>query len=462
MGNADGAFAQHPCSVAHERAISNTRERAHPSKLPDAQGISALAEGLSCLGRVEPGAHATMGALHNGPPESGPTQRIDVHPRALVSIALAAAACWIALRLLPVLLIIIAALFLAGTLNPAVESLERRGIQRIWAIALVFSGLLVLAVLLGVLTIPALLEQIGSVVENEGRVRGKVADWLSQWPATTAVSKSLRNFRYDALTKDAAGTAFAVSTRAALLVAYAVSAVFLALYTMIDRDRLRGGLYATVPRRFHIRLSRVLINLETIVGGYIRGQVLTSALITVFAFILLFACNVPNALALAVFAGIVDVLPYIGGALTILPAAAAAASQGLGTVLVVVVAMLIYQEVESRLFIPRIYGRTLRLAPSVVLVALLAGGTLMGIVGALLALPVAAAIRMLVEELRFELPGENIDAAPLRARDQQAEDEYTARAQGMPAEQAAAIAVEISEERYHDDQVTPLTSGESR
>ena len=56
------------------------------------------------------------------------------------------------------------------------------------------------------------------------------------------------------------------------VVAYAVSAIFLALYIMIDRDRLRGGLFAVVPRTHHMRLSRVLVNLETIVGGYIRGQ----------------------------------------------------------------------------------------------------------------------------------------------------------------------------------------------
>jgi predicted PurR-regulated permease PerM len=65
--------------------------------------------------------------------------------------------------------------------------------------------------------------------------------------------------------------AIAFSMRIFEIIAYSTSAVFLALYVMIDRDRLRGGLFAAVPRSHHIRLARVMMNLETIVGAYIRG-----------------------------------------------------------------------------------------------------------------------------------------------------------------------------------------------
>jgi hypothetical protein len=100
--------------------------------------------------------------------------------------------------------------------------------------------------------------------------------------------------------------------------------------------------------------------------------------------------------------------------------------------------------------VPRIYGRALKLPSSIVLFALLVGGTLMGIPGALLALPVAAALRMLIAELRVELPGEDIDDSRLRANDERAEREYEERAEGVRAEAAAAIAVEIEEQRVDD------------
>jgi hypothetical protein len=89
----------------------------------------------------------------------------------------------------------------------------------------------------------------------------------------------------------------------------------------------------------------------------------------------------------------------------------------------------------------------LRLPSSIVLLALLAGGTLAGIMGALLALPLAAAIRMLVHELRVDLPGESVDDSVERTRDARAELEYESRSEGKQATAAAAIAVEMSEEQ---------------
>jgi hypothetical protein len=92
-----------------------------------------------------------------------------------------------------------------------------------------------------------------------------------------------------------------------------------------------------------------------------------------------------------------------------------------------------------------------------VLFALLAGGTLMGILGALLALPVAAAVMMLIEEMRVELPGQQEQVADVKQRvvDERAEEEYERRTEGVPAKQAAAIAVEMSDERRKEESRPP-------
>jgi hypothetical protein len=128
----------------------------------------------------------------------------------------------------------------------------------------------------------------------------------------------------------------------------------------------------------------------------------------------------------------------------------------------VLILMLAYETFESRLLIPRIYGRALRLPSSIILFSLLAGSVLSGIVGALLALPVAAALLMLVEEMRVELPGQQAQATDveIRERDDRGEEEYERRAEGMPAEQAAAIAVEISTDRHKEENSQPTNTGE--
>lgn len=379
--------------------------------------------------------------------------RVEVTPWAMISMALVIAGLWVFISLLPVVLMLVVALMIVGTLGPAVEWLEQRGVSRGAGITIVFTVLFVSTVLIFVLTIPELVNQVKSLIGMEPALRERLAEWFAQSPLTASLADALRNVHYDALIKSSAATVLTFSTRVAEVVAYGVGAVFLALYMMLDRDRLRGALFAVVPRTHHIRLSRILINLNMIVGGYIRGQAITSALMAAFIFVLLTACGIPNALVIAVFGGLADVLPYIGIFLTMGPAVAAALPFGVAITLVVFVLMLAYEEFESRVLVPMVYGRALRLPSSVVLFSLIAGATLFGIIGALLALPVAAAILMLIDELRVELPGETeqVKDVEMRKKDEHGELEYERRTEGMPAEEAAAIAVEMTGDRKKEE-----------
>jgi predicted PurR-regulated permease PerM len=379
--------------------------------------------------------------------------RIEFSPGTIIALLLLIAGIWVLNRLLPVVLVLVASLVIVGTMSPAVRWLEERNIRRGFGIAIVFTTLMVITALIITLTIPSLITQATSLLDQEPALRAQLAKWLAGSHLTSPLADLLRKVHSGDLVRMAASNAYEYSTRAMAIFAYILSSLFLALYIMIDRDRLRGGLFLVVPRSHHIRLSRVMLNLETIVGGYIRGQVITSAFMAIFVYVLLKACSVSNALAIAVFAGVVDVLPYIGALLSVGAAVVAAIPRGPDVIIVVLVLMLIYETFESRVLIPRIYGRALRLPSSVILFSLLAGSVLLGIVGALLALPVAAAVLMFIEELRVELPGQQEQAADaeIRERDDRGEEEYERRAEGMPAEQAAAIAVEITTDRHKEE-----------
>ena len=383
--------------------------------------------------------------------------RFEVSPATVIQLILVAACLWLLIRLWPVFLVLIVALLIVGTMSPAVSWMEARRVKRGLAIAIVFTLLFVVTTLVLALTVPTLVTQASALVEKEPAFRARLVDHLDRSNLTAPLANWLRNVKSDALSGVISAKVFSYSMRIFEAAAYGASAIFLALYIMIDRDRLRGGLFAVVPRSHHIRLARVLMNLETIVGAYIRGQVITCLLIAVFSFVLLVACGVPHALALAVFAGLADVLPYIGALLSIGPMVIAALARGPVVAAVILLIMLAYEEFESRVLVPRIYGTAMRLPSAVVLFALLAGGVLMGLLGALLALPVAATIMMLIEELRVELPGQQEQVADVEQRvgDERAEDEYERRTEGVPAEQAAAIAIEMSDDRRKVDSSTP-------
>ena len=379
--------------------------------------------------------------------------RLEFPSGSLFALLLLVGGLWLFSRLLPVVLVLIAALVIVGTVSPAVRWFEERRVHRGVGIALVFVALMVASVLIITLTIPSLMAQATNLLDQEPVLRVNLAQRLAGSHLTSPLADLLRKVHSGDLARFAATNALEYSARAIAFVAYVMSAMFLALYIMIDRDRLRGGLFLVVPRTHHIRLSRVMLNLETIVGGYIRGQVITSLLMAIFVFTLLKSCSIDNALAIAVFAGAADVLPYLGALFSVGAVVAAALSSGPVVIGVVFVLMVLYEELESTVLVPRIYGRALRLPSSVILISLLAGSVLLGIVGALLALPVSAALLMLIEELRVELPGQQEQAEDLeiRERDDRGEAEYERRAEGMPAGLAAAIAVEISADRHNEE-----------
>ncbi len=379
--------------------------------------------------------------------------RVEVSLKSLVIVLALIAALWMLLNLVPVLLVLVTASMLVGALNPFVAGLRRRKVKRVVAICIVFAGGVIAALTLAMVTIPTVVDQVKTLAESEPRIRESAASFLERSKLTATLGSELRNLHYTDVAKSFRTTLFTASTRIAEILAYGIATIFLAFYMMIDHDRLRGALFAVVPRRYHIRLSAILINLGTIVGGYIRGQVLTCLLMGAFLFALLLACRVPNALSLAVFGGLMDLLPYIGVFLTMAPAVLAASVKGPMIATVVFALLLAYEELESRVLVPLVYGRALRLPSSVVFFSLIVGTTLAGIAGALLALPLAAAALMLIQELRVELPGETVQPEDIKQRqkDDHTEREYHRRADNMPAAKAAAVAAEISGDRKKAD-----------
>jgi len=398
-------------------------------------------------------------APESNEPKRVRTVRIDLSVRSALLVVGTAAVVWLFLQLWQILLVVIVAMMLVGMLNPLVERLHRRHVRRGFAIAIVFAVLFLFLAGLGALFVPRIVSQAIELIDHFPDSQAKLAGQLASSKLTAPLAGSVRAVRLADLSERAQAYGFAYAPAIAEIVAYAVTAFFLALYFIIDRDRMRGALFSLVPRPYHVRLSRVLVNLEVIVGGYMRGQAITSGLMALFTFVVLLIAGVPNALALALFAGVVDILPYVGALLACAPAFFAALGQGTTVAFVVLVVLGTYQEFESRVVVPRVYGRALRLPSAAVMIALLIGGKLLGILGALLALPIAAGIRMALEELRVALPGEGVDDAELRAKDERAEAEFEARAAGVPACEAAMIATEMAEERHAEEEAAESEPG---
>lgn len=380
--------------------------------------------------------------------------RYELSFRTIITVLATIAASWLLIRVWQIILLLVIALVLAGTLSPLLAWLERHAIKRPLGLGIVLIGMIVLIGGLGALVVPALASQIASVVDNAPQMRTQLADSLATIPALTNASRTVREAELSGIVTSIGTQALEYAAVALQSVFYAIMALILAIYLLADHERVQGFIFALLPRRYHLRSARVLLDMETIVGGYVRGQALTSLVIAVFTWVVLAAFGVPNALALAVVAGFADLIPLIGPVLAVVPPVLAALTQGPVTATIVFVLLILYNQVENHILVPRVYGQAMRLSPVAVIVSLLIGGSLLGVVGALLALPLAAGIRVLVEDMRIELPGEQPGEESHRANQDEAEARYAEQTEGASAVEAAALATTFAEQLQEDERLT--------
>ncbi|MFT3696676.1 MAG: AI-2E family transporter [Kofleriaceae bacterium] len=371
-------------------------------------------------------------------------RRIEIAPRTILMLLGIVAGIWVLGQLKTVLTVLTIALVMVGTFDPLVGFLEKRGFRRGRALVLVFAtcGLAVIGVI--VLMVPPLVQQMLSLIEEAPKQRENVIHSIQNYGWAKPFVKTLQDLPIEDLGKRAGIAMIGYSTDLLELIGYGISTLFLSIYLLADPVRSKGLLYAVVPRHHHVKLAKVLLELKVIVGGYMRGQLITSLSIAVFVFVLLTALGAENALALALFAGLTDIIPFVGGYVASAPVIVATIPNGTTTALIVTFLMVLYQEFESRILVPRVYGKVLRLPPAIVLVALLVGGTLAGIVGALLSLPIAAGLQMVLRELRVDLPGEAVPHDRMKQLDEQAVRVYEELTENIPAAEAGVIADDLA------------------
>jgi predicted PurR-regulated permease PerM len=183
--------------------------------------------------------------------------------------------------------------------------------------------------------------------------------------------------------------------------ATALILIVLTVYFLVDLPRIRATLYRLVP---HSRRPRAILLGDEIfakVGGYVLGNLLTSLITGVVIFAFLVIVGVPYALLLSLFVAILDLVPVIGSTIAGVVVCLVALSVSLHVCLATIGFFLIYRLVEDYLLVPRIIGRAVKVPALVTVVAVLLGGALMGIVGALVAIPTAAALLLLGQEMLF-------------------------------------------------------------
>ena len=316
--------------------------------------------------------------------EEPPRRALHLPVATIVRILLTAFALWALFKLATVIALVLIAVVLAITFEPSVAWLERRRIPR-WV-----GAVLTVGVVVGCLALFVVLG--GSSLAAQGR---QVIDRLSsvqQQLAARLPGPLARVVRGGGAPDASVIAGYAVSLGAALASAVLGIAVafILTIYLLIDGRRTWAWLVAYVPRRNRARVQETADAAYNAVLHYVIGNVATSIFAGVCVFIALTLLHVPAALLLAVLAGVCDFVPVLGFLVAAVPAVLLALTVSAPTAVVAASVYAGYHMAENYLIGPKVYGGQLRLSNLAVLLAFAVGAELFGLIGALLALPVAA------------------------------------------------------------------------
>lgn len=320
------------------------------------------------------------------PPPEPKLLRYELNNSTLAKIGGAILVVWLTIQIWPILVLLGLALMMAATFGPFVERLQSR-LPRHWAIVLILVS--IAAVVIGLLSIlvPVLIEQLSNLITRLPQYSEDLQKVLAGYHIHVKLEKEVVSASNSLINQWP--TLLKMFTE--MLMA-TITAVVLTVYMLLESATLSTNFFRLLPRERRLEARRVVNAIAAQVGGYMRGQLITSLLAGLTAFTVLMILGVPEAFALACLTAASDAIPIIGLVLAVVPAALMALTISPGKAAVVVCVFLIYHLIENNLIAPRVYGKILGMSFTTIVVSFLIGGQLMGIVGALVALPVAAAI----------------------------------------------------------------------
>jgi predicted PurR-regulated permease PerM len=302
-----------------------------------------------------------------------------------------------------VLLLVVVSLFLAAGLNPAVEFLERRGLSRPWAVtAVIVAALLGLAMFV-VAIVPVITDQVRALSDS-------VPGWLDQLRRNQQIQEL--DDEYDIIERIQAyvtdgefiGTLFGGALGFGLRILSALFNAFiivvLTLYFLASLETTKNAIYRLAPASRRDRVTKLGDRVIHNIGGYVSGAFIVATCAGISSLVFLFIVGLGEyAVALAFVVAVLDVIPMIGATIGAVIVTAIGFAGDIKIGIACAIFYIVYQQVENYVIYPRVMGRTVDVPGAVIVIAALIGAALLGVVGALLAIPTAAAALLVMREV---------------------------------------------------------------
>ncbi len=309
------------------------------------------------------------------------------------------------LELTQILTFILIALFVALGLEPLVSYLVRHGLRRGWAVLVVMLGLLSGLAFIGWMVVPTFVQQITTLVDAS-------PTYITDLQHNQVVEQLDGRFHIVEKVQEQAKSSINAGTLTSVLggvlgagkalvdgVVAVVTVLVLTLYLMVALPSVKTTCYKLVPQRRRARVVFLGEEISRRVGGYVLGQTTVAVINGILTWVMLIVLGLPYPAVLAVLAGLLALVPIVGTIVGGLIITLVALTVGWSTALLALAYYIAYHVFEAYVLSPRIMHRAVDVPAVVTIVAVLAGGTLLGIIGALIAIPVAAGLSLIYDQV---------------------------------------------------------------
>ena len=334
---------------------------------------------------------------------------------ATLTVVLVCVLFWAVYRFQYAMFMLLAAMMLRVAIKPAFEWLRARGMRANLSVLVVFGGLFTLLIGLGALVAPLLAEQIVSLAIRLPQYYADLRTMLIQSPgaALQQLGSTLPNdwvtllpqWNLNAIRQSAALDSVAPAAGFIASLGYGsfllVATVMMTVYWTLDADRVTRAVLMHAPQERRDGWRALIAEVEGKVGGYFRGQLILCGFIFALSTAAYLLMGLPYALVLGIIAGLLEALPMIGPLLGMLPALLIALATAPEQAIWVIVAAIVIQQLENNLLVPRVMDKSVGINPVISILAIAAFSLLFGLVGAMLAIPVAAMLQILIGRVLF-------------------------------------------------------------
>ncbi len=331
--------------------------------------------------------------------------------RNTVIVLATVAAAFILVSSIRILIVTLLAVIIASAARPAVRRLERIGLPSAAAILLVYGGILIGIGALLLLIVPPVVNQLANFLSNENLLAVRlqvVVNWLENTLSSitgspvTLINAADLSSAAESIVTQVRDIAPEFVDDLGGVVGEIVLIFVMGVYWLTSRDKIADFIENILALRSRYKANQIILEVETAVGSYVRGVIAVALIVGALNFIVLLILNVPNAATYSFIIGVMTMLPVVGGFIggggaTLL----AALSSPVHGALVFIVFVLV-QQLETHYLTPRVMARSMRIDPLLVIIGILAGFTLYGVIGGIIAVPIIGTITILLRTLVIE------------------------------------------------------------